>query len=223
MSQLTQFLTSSIGRKVLMGLTGLLLVGFLIAHVSANLLVLVDQHAFNAYSHKLISNPLIYLAEFGLFALFVAHFVSGILVHRQNRAARPIPYQTQQRAGGASRKSLSSSTMIISGIIALVFVPLHIKTFKFGEWYDSATEPGVRDLATLVIEIFQKPGYVVWYVVALAVIGMHAFHGIGSAFESLGVSHRPLLKNIGRGLALVIFGGFLIIPIAIHFFMGGAS
>jgi len=218
-------LKSSIGRKALMAVTGLLLIGFLIAHVSANLLILFDAEAFNAYSHKLISNPLIYIAELGLLALFVAHLGAGIITERRNRAARPIAYGTKQNAGHTSRKTLASSTMIFSGALALLFVPLHIWGFKFGAYYESTTHPGTRDLARLVIEEFQSPLLVGWYVFAMIVIGFHAFHGIGSAFESLGVTlnQRAWLKNGGRALALVIFGGFIVIPLTIHFFMGGAS
>jgi succinate dehydrogenase / fumarate reductase cytochrome b subunit len=210
-SQLNAFLKSSIGRKALMAVTGLLLIGFLLTHVSANLLLLFDHEAFNAYSHKLISNPLIYIA--------------GIYTELQNRKARPVSYTTKQNAGGPSKKTLASSTMIFSGVLALLFVPLHIYGFKFGTYYDSTTHPGTRDLARLVVEEFQSPFLVGWYVFAMVVLGFHAFHGIGSAFESLGVSlnQRAWLKNGGRALALLIFAGFTIIPLGIHFFMGGAS
>jgi succinate dehydrogenase / fumarate reductase cytochrome b subunit len=222
-SQIQALLTSSIGRKALMAVTGLLLVGFLIIHVGANMLLLFNRDAFNAYSHALISNPAIYLAEAGLLALFLAHLASGFLIERKNRTARPTAYGNIQPAGHTSRKTIASSTMIFSGILALLFVPLHIWGFKFGAYYESATEPGVRDLARLVFEDFQNPAMVAWYVFVMVVLGFHAFHGIGSAFESLGVRNRTWLRNTGRGLALIIFGGFLIIPIAIHFFIGGAS
>jgi succinate dehydrogenase / fumarate reductase cytochrome b subunit len=200
-----------------MAATGLLLIGFLIAHVSANLLVLFNPAAFNHYSESLVSNPLIYIAEAGLLALFVAHFATAFLVERGNRAARPDAYANQGRAGGRSRKSLASTTMIFSGIVVLVFVPLHIFTFKFGAYYESVGDPGVRDLARLVIEEFHETGEVIWYEIALLVLGLHAWHGIGSAFDSLGVGHRTWLQSAARGLAVAIFAGFMIIPLAIYF------
>jgi succinate dehydrogenase / fumarate reductase cytochrome b subunit len=217
LSELRTLLTSLIGRKALMAATGLLLVGFLIAHVAANLLVLVDHEAFNAYSHKLVSNPLIYLAEVGLLVLFVAHFASGLIVERRNRAARPVPYADKQRAGGRSRKSFASTTMIFSGIVVLVFVPLHILTFKLGAWYPSVEDPAVRDLARLVLEEFRRPGWVLWYEIALLALGFHAWHGVGSAFDSLGISHRTWLTTAGRVLTIAIFAGFMVIPPAIYF------
>ena len=128
-SQIQALLTSSIGRKALMAVTGLLLVGFLIIHVGANMLLLFDRDAFNAYSHVLISNPAIYLAELGLLALFVAHLANGFLIERKNRTARPTAYGNAQPAGHTSRKTIASSTMIFSGILALLFVPLHIWGF----------------------------------------------------------------------------------------------
>ena len=223
MSRLRVFVNSSIGRKIVMGITGLLMIGFLIAHMSANLLVVTNKEAYNHYSETLIKNPLIYLAEAALIAFFAAHVVSGILVYLRNRAARPLPYALKSRADNTSRKSLASSTMIFSGIVMLVFVPLHIITFKFGPYYDWAGHEGARDLHRLVIEVFHKPGYVLGYVVSLSILGAHAWHGFGSAFESLGVSYRPWLGGLGRALAVVITAGFVLVPIYVYLFLGGAS
>ncbi len=188
MSAVATFLTSSIGRKVLMALTGLLLILFLVTHLAANLLILVDGEAYNAYSHALISNPLIYVAEAGLLALFFAHFASGILIYTQGRSARPVGYKDDRWAGGKSHKSFSSSTMILSGAFFLLFVPLHVWGFKFGTYYDAGG--GVRDLQRLVVEEFQNPLLVAFYVVGMAILGFHMWHAFGSAFESMGVTQR---------------------------------
>jgi succinate dehydrogenase / fumarate reductase cytochrome b subunit len=215
-----RFLSTSIGRKVLMGLTGLLLIGFLVAHLAGNLLVFVGRDAFNDYSHELVSNPLIYVAELGLLVLFVGHFVSGITVWQRNRAARPTRYQKKVRAGHTSHKSLASTTMIVSGLVVLAFVPLHLKTFKFGTYYASKADPHIRDLYQLVIEAFQSPLLVAWYVVAMIVIGFHLWHGFGSGFESLGLAYKKPLRRAGQVLAVVLATGFLVIPLVI-FFTGG--
>jgi succinate dehydrogenase / fumarate reductase cytochrome b subunit len=215
MSGIARFLTSSLGRKILMALTGLLLSLFLVAHLAGNVLIFVSAEAFNGYSHTLLSNPLIYIAEAGLLLLFVAHFVSGILVYLQNRAARPTPYQVNKRAGHSSEKSVASSTMIFSGIFLLVFVPLHLKTFKFGGHYETTTEPVMRDLHRLVIEIFQNPLYVLFYVIGMAIIGFHLWHGVGSAFQTAGIYYRKGFLRFGQVFAVIIAGGFLIISILI--------
>jgi len=143
-SAVVRFLGSSIGRKLLMGASGLLLLAFLVVHVAGNLVLFAGRAAFNGYSHHLVSNPLIYVAEVGLLVLFLAHLVSGIVVARDNRAARPTAYVVKRRAGGVSHKSFASTTMILTGLFVLVFVPLHLWTFKWGPHYASATDPADR-------------------------------------------------------------------------------
>lgn len=223
MSQIVSFATSSIGRKLVMAITGLLMVGFLVTHMAANLLVIFDPEAYNDYSHALISNPLIYIAEFGLIALFVGHLVSGFAVTLQNRRARPIAYAEKNPAGHTSRKSLASTSMIVSGVVMLIFVPLHILSFKFGTWYDSAADPTVRDLHRLVMEEFQRPGFVFWYLAALTFLAAHAWHGFGSAFESMGVAQRGWIRGTGRLLTAVLWAGFCAVPIYVYFLAGGGS
>jgi succinate dehydrogenase / fumarate reductase cytochrome b subunit len=222
MSPLVRVLTSSIGRKLLMAATGLLLVGFLVAHLTGNLLVFVGPTAFNEYSHALVSNHFIYLAEFGLLALFVLHLTSGILVARANRAARPERYAVRRRAGHTSNKSLASATMILSGLVVLAFVPIHLLTFKFGAWYQDAQDPGMRDLYRLVLEVFRDPLHVAWYVVAMTVIGFHLWHGFASGLETLGIASRPGVRRFSALLAVALAGGFAIIPIVLYL-RGGSS
>jgi succinate dehydrogenase / fumarate reductase cytochrome b subunit len=135
MSSLLRFLSSSVGTKILVALTGLGFAAFLVTHLAANLLVLVDPHGYNVYSHKLISNPLIYIAEAGLVVLFVTHAFKGIAVTVRNRRARGGQgYAVKKRAGHTSRKSLASTTMIVTGVWLLLFIVIHLKTFKFGPW-----------------------------------------------------------------------------------------
>lgn len=213
-------MSSSIGTKVVIALTGLALFGFLIAHLAGNLLILVGPEAFNGYSHKLISNPLIYLAEAGLALLFVIHIWKAAGNYFRNRAARPSRYEMKRPAGHTSRKTLSSTWMIVSGTTILVFLILHLKTLKFGPYYEAA-EPGVRDLYRLSIEVFQQPGYVIWYVIAMILVGMHLRHGITSALQSLGAIPPTMTRRVlaaGAAIAALIAGGFAVIPIWIYFF-----
>lgn len=209
-------------QKMLMGASGLLLLAFLVVHVSGNLVLFAGRDAFNAYSHALVSNPLIYVAELGLVGLFVAHLVLGLAVTRRNRAARPVGYAMKRGAGGVSHKSLASTTMILSGLFVLAFVPLHLWTFKYGPYYASPADPAVRDLHRLVVEIFARPLEVAWYAGAMLVVGLHLWHAFGSGLESLGVTHRTALRRAGQAIAVAITVGFLVVPIAV--FLGrGAS
>lgn len=217
MSRLGRLLTSSIGRKMLMGASGLLLLAFLVVHVAGNLLFFAGAETFNGYSHHLVTHPLIYVAELGLVALFVAHLVSGLVVTRTNWAARPTGYAMKRRAGGASHKSVASTTMILSGVLVFVFVPLHLWTFKYGPNYAAAGDPAVRDLHRLVVEVFRRPLEVVWYAAAMIIIGFHLWHGFGSGLESLGVSHQKALRHVGQALAVAITLGFLALPLAVFF------
>jgi len=219
-STIARFLSSSVGRKILMAVAGLLLIGFLVMHMSANLLALVGAEPYNAYSHKLVSNPLIYVAELALLLLFVVHWVTGVLVWWHNRSARPHGYVATARAGHTSHKSLASTTMIWTGLVVLLFVPIHIAKFKFGPYYQFAGHQGVRDLHRLVVEVFQNPLWVASYVIVMVLVGFHLWHGFGSAFESGGISYRTSLRRAGQVLAVIIAGGFALVPVVI-FLTGG--
>lgn len=198
-----------------MGASGLLLLAFLLVHVAGNLTIFAGPDVFNGYSHHLTSNPLIYVAELGLVVLFVAHLISGLLVTARNRAARPVRYAVKRRAGGKSHKSVASSTMILTGIFLIVFVPLHLWTFKYGPHYASPADPAVRDLHRLVIEEFHEPLEVVWYVGAMLIIGFHLWHAFGSGLASLGIDDRDWLRRAGQVLAVAITVGFVVVPIAV--------
>jgi succinate dehydrogenase / fumarate reductase cytochrome b subunit len=224
MSSFLKFFSSSVGTKILIGLTGLLFFGFLILHLAGNLLVLMDDDAFNAYSHKLISNPLIYLAELGLLAIFVLHVYKTLTNYVRNLRARPTRYETKRWAGHTSRKTLASSSMIVTGLVVLLFLTIHLAHFKFGVYYEDAAH-GYRDLARLVRETFVQPVWVIWYVVVMTLIGLHLRHGIGSAFQSLGLEHpryNAWVRALGIVLAVLVAGGFALIPIWI-FVTGGRS
>jgi succinate dehydrogenase / fumarate reductase, cytochrome b subunit len=218
MSSLLRFLSSSVGTKILVALTGLGFAAFLVTHLAANLLVLVDTQAYHEYSHALISNPLIYIAEAGLVLLFVTHAFKAVAVTLQNRRARGQGYEVKKRAGHTSRKSLASTTMILSGIWLLLFAVIHLKTFKFGPWYE--TPDGMRDLSRLVHEVYKEPLHVVFYVLSMVVVGLHLSHGLSSAFQSMGLEHpryNAFVRGAGLTIAIVMGLGFALIPVVIYF------
>jgi succinate dehydrogenase / fumarate reductase cytochrome b subunit len=209
--------SSSIGSKFVIALTGLFLLIFLVAHLAGNLLFIAGPDAFNEYSHKLISNPLVYVAELGLLAIFVLHIFKTVALVAGSRAARPERYAKKRWAktkNDRSRKSISSSTMIVTGTIMLLFVVTHLMTFKFGPYYD--TTAGIRDIYRLQLEIFSNPGYVAFYVVAMGIIVFHLWHGASSALQSFGFNNptwTPRLIWLGRGVAVAIGLGFAILPV----------
>jgi succinate dehydrogenase / fumarate reductase cytochrome b subunit len=215
---MSSFSSSSVGTKVLIAVTGLLLFAYLILHLAGNLLILLGPDLFNEYSHMLISNPLVIPAEIALAVVFVVHIYKTVRMYLQNRRARPEPYAVKRWAGHTSRKSVGSSTMIVSGLILLAFVIIHLKQFKYGTWYTTADE-AVRDLYRTEVEVFQEPLWVGFYVVVMGLIFLHLRHGISSAFQSLGASETfgQRMLRTGLAVAILIAGGFAIIPIVVYF------
>jgi len=217
MSQVGKFLQSTIGRKVIMALTGLLWVGFLVGHMLGNLQIFINSQAFNEYGHTLTSTPLIYVVEVALAALITFHFVNGLyLVFVKNKGARTQGYANKKPAGHRSRKSLASTSMIATGIVMLVFLPLHIWMFKFGDTVNVAVNgEQIRDLRSLVIDDFSNPAIAIMYMLVMLLIGLHLWHGFNSAFESLGVRYRQSVRRAGQAIAIVTAGGFFIIPLLV--------
>lgn len=208
---------SSLIKKIVMALTGLALIGFLLTHLLGNLLLFKGAETFNHYSHALITNPLIIVAELGLLAFFVSHAISGIHFTFINKQARPQGYYKNNSVKNKSRRSVASLTMIFSGLFLILFVVIHLSTFKYGPHYQVVSEPAVRDLHKLVLEEFKEPLEVVFYVVSMILIGGHLWHGFGSAFESLGVRYRPWVRGFGKVLAVIIAAGFAVIPVYVYF------
>ena len=197
------FLSSPIGKKMGMALTGLILYGFLVGHLLGNLLLLKDDggRSFNAYSDFLINHPLLIPAEIFLVVVFALHLFLAISVTRDNRRARPVGYQTTQSAGG---RSFASHTMIYSGVVILVFLVLHLKTFKYGD-----KPSGLYDL---VLATFQQTGYLIWYAVAMLVLGFHLWHAFHSAFQTLSI-RSDKIKSLGLVLCLFLALGFGFLPV----------
>lgn len=214
-----RYFSSSVGTKLLIGITGLLLFVYMLLHLAGNLMILAGPEIFNEYSHRLISNPLIVPIEIGLLLVFLIHIFKAVRMFLANQSARPVGYQKKAYAGHTSRKSLSSSTMIASGLFLLVFVIIHVKQFKFGSYYLTAAEGAVRDLYRTEIEVFQNPLWVAFYVLGTVVVGLHLRHGIASGFQSIGFDHPLYTRRLtvwSVVLAVLIGGGLGLLPIWIY-------
>ena len=226
MPQLKTMVWSSVGKKVISALTGLSLIVFSFVHLLGNLALLRgDPDPFNKYAHFLMSlKGLIYAMEIGLALFFIIHIVMGVTVWLDKRRARPNAYQKKKDAGGSSRMTISSKTMIYTGLIMFVFLVVHLKTIKYG----SGIEAGyvtiidgeqVRDLYRLVIEQFSQTWYMLFYVGSMILLGYHLRHGFWSAFQSLGVNNprcMPYLYGIGVLTAIVLVIGFIVLPVWIY-------
>ncbi len=219
MSTFRRVFSSSVGTKLLIGITGLALFAYLLLHLAGNALIFAGPDTFNLYSHALISNPLILPVEIGLAAILLLHVYKTIVNYLANRTARPIRYTNTVYAGHTSRKSVASSTMIWSGLVLLLFIVVHVKQFKYGSWYETAGEAPIRDLARTEFEVFSQPLWVAFYVVATLLAGLHLRHGIASGFQSIGVDHPVYTRRLtalGIAFAILIGGGLAVIPIWVY-------
>src|SRR6188508_2455589 len=179
-----RLLTSSVGMKLLIGVTGFALFVYLIVHIIGNVMVFFGPAIFNKYAYTLEGNPLIPVIEIGLLLIFLVHVYKTISMFLANQSARPIRYSKKKFAGRPSRKTIASATMIFSGLWLLVFIVIHVKAFRYGVEYEWPA--GGRDLYRLEMENFANPLVVAFYVVSMLVVGSHLWHGITSSLQSLG-------------------------------------
>jgi succinate dehydrogenase / fumarate reductase cytochrome b subunit len=219
------YLATSVGTKVVVAATGLLLTGYLVLHLAGNLLVFLGPEVFNGYAHFLIKNPLIYPLEVGLLATFLLHVLRAVGAWRAGRRARPVAYHQPARrflglgwAGAGSRRNYASATMIVSGLVTLLFVVAHLRHLRFGPEYLVAGGE-VNDLYRLELELFAGLPMVAFYVLCMAVVGAHLWHGFASALASLGAHHPRYaghVLRIGRVLSVVVAGGFMLLPLLLY-------
>ena len=211
--------SSTVGTKLLLGVTGFLLFLYLIIHIVGNLIVFAGPAAFNRYAYVLeVGNPLLPPIEIGLLLVFLIHIYKAITNYFANSAARPVSYVKKERAGWTSRKSLASSTMIFSGLWLILFLIIHVKAFRFSE--ETPWPAGGRDLYHQEMNVFVDPLMTAFYVVSMLVIGTHLWHGITSSLQSLGVDHpkwTPRFLAAGKVIAVALAGAFIVIALWAHF------
>jgi succinate dehydrogenase / fumarate reductase cytochrome b subunit len=254
---------SSVGSKYVMALTGLALIGFVLAHMAGNLLIYAGPNALNSYAHALKENPgLLWTARTGLLIVFLLHVIIGIRLSLQNSSARPIRYSYEQtmQANWASRH------MLLTGMVLLAFVLYHLAQFTFGvvttaqvqakpdgglqpvqkdyldlaeirrspglpyrpdptlnlrTWSEQKHSPGEearQDVYSMVVSAFRNPWVTISYLVAMAFLGLHLWHGGSSWFQSLGLNHprfNPVYRAFGPVLALIVVAGNCSIPLSV--------
>lgn len=211
MSWLSKTLNSSIGRKIVMAMTGLFLCSFLVVHLSGNFLLFKDDggEAFNAYSHFMGSNGLIRIIEIALFAGFLLHMYQGIYLAYQNKKARPDDYAINSRN---KNSSFLSRFMFWSGSLVFVFLALHLNTFFVQHKVIGTDAPMYES----VQEAFANPIYAAFYIVAMALLAFHLMHGFQSAFQTLGLNNKkytPAIKIFGWIFSIAISLGFAAMPV----------
>lgn len=228
---LSSYWKSSIGKKLLVAVTGLILVLFLAGHLAGNLLVFVGPKAFNDYAqflHHMLHGAGVWIARIVLLTSLVVHVAATIALVRQNRVASP---KYEYKATIQAPKS--SLIMIWTGLTILAFVVYHLMHFtivpKVGvdEAYRAATGGEIRnDAWQMVIDGFSNGLVVLFYVIAMSLLCSHISHGVGSMFQTLGFRSKKssgLIRTISLGYAGLIWAGFVSIPVAVFLFNFGKS
>jgi succinate dehydrogenase / fumarate reductase, cytochrome b subunit len=227
---------TSVGKKILTGLTGLFLSLFVFVHLMGNLAYFnSDPNVINKYAHFLHSlGALFYIIEIGLVVSLVLHIILGIVIYLDKRKARPVDYEVKGNAGGPSKKTFSAKTMIWTGLIIGGFIVIHLNTFKYGPGTEdglvATTDDGqvlmvdgqpIKNVHQRITDVFKKEAYVIGYVAVMIFLGFHLRHGFWSAFQSLGAMNprlSPIIYTIGAIFAVFIAVGFLFLPVWIYFF-----
>jgi len=206
------FLQKTIGQKIVVGLTGLGLCLFVLIHMLGNLLILSGPEAYNNYAYKLHDFPGLLLLEFGLFIFFIGHILLSILLQLKNKKAKgSISYQKE--AQGIKKTNFIHKFILSQGILLLIFLVLHLWSFKFGTYYETELNgKKVRDIYLLVVENFQKPLYTFGYSFILLILFNHLLRGFPASFKTLGLSH-PLyvswIEKLAWFFSLIVTFGFL--------------
>jgi len=219
MTWIRNLLSSSLGKKALMAVTGLLLVGFLVVHLAGNLLLYSgsDGAAFDGYARKLEENPVLPIAEIALVALFVVHIATALKVSLENREARSTRYAAR---APLENRTLASTSMVLTGLVILVFLIVHLSDFRIGKMF---AESGTS-LFAMVRRRLTTPVGAAIYLAGSAAVAVHLKHAFRSAFQTLGLSHphlNPLLVRAGWVIAIVLGLGFLSFPV--YFFLSAGA
>lgn len=221
MTWLFRFINSSIGKKILMALTGFLLCGFLVTHLLGNLLLFAGEEAFNEYVHKLKSlGILLKIAEIGLASLFLAHIANGIKLSLENRESKEI---TNEINDASANSTVASRTMPYTGGIILIFLILHLYHFWFRF---NVVETGMTYFQIVISSEygFGNPFLAGFYIICMGLLAFHLHHGFQSAFRSLGLNNQkyiPIIQMVGVFFWLIIPVGFASIPLYFGFIAGG--
>jgi succinate dehydrogenase / fumarate reductase, cytochrome b subunit len=215
------FYRSTIGKKVIMAVTGLIGIGFVIVHMAGNLQVFIGQDKMNAYAAAL-HGPLaeiVWLTRLVLIVAVILHVLMAWQLTQRSRAARPVGYKVRE----PQVSTLASRTMRWGGVLVLVFIVLHIlhfttRTVDPAGWAHQTDAAGRYDIYGNVVGSFRIWWVTLFYVVSMIALGLHLFHGAWSSIRTLGYakpSENPLKRKIALVVAAVIWLGFTLVPLGV--------
>lgn len=228
----SEFFTSSVGKKLVMALTGLFLISFLVIHVGLNSCIFNDLsifdpsddgRMFNKAAHFMGSSVLIRIIEIGLFIGFIIHIVQGYVLEARNMSTRNVGYKVKM---GTKGSTWYSKSMGLLGTLLLLFLVMHISHFWVPSRVTQDLEPATygdmeaHNLFKRMVDVFQNPWIVVLYLAGCISLAWHLLHGFQSAFRTLGLSSSKyirLIKGLGVAFSIIVPILFALMPISMHF------
>jgi len=222
---LVRWIFSSIGKKSIVALTGLVLVAFVTGHLIGNFTIYLGPDCLNAYARRLADlGPVLWVIRFALIDVVILHIFFTMLLWKENQAARPQKY----RVADPIRTTIFARTMRLSGLIVLAFVIFHLAHFTArvvgpvpAQVETMVDGHKAHDVYAMVVTGFRSAPIVLVYVVGLFLLTMHLSHGLGSLFQTLGVTDqkmRPVLESVARATAWLLFLGYVSIPVSVFVF-----
>lgn len=211
--------TSSLGRKLMMALTGLFLISFLVIHCTINAMIFFNDGGvtFSYWGHFMGTNPIIRTLEIGLVAGFLIHIIQGLLLLKGNNAARPVRYNVSKAPGNSTWYSRS---MGLLGTLLLLFLILHTSHFWIPNRTNQFTQGEELPLYKLMFDVFSNPWIVFLYVIGCVSLFWHLLHGFASAFQTLGLNHlkyNGIISFVGTAFSFIVPLIFALMPIAVYF------
>ncbi len=218
MSWFTQTLSSSIGKKMIMSLTGLFLISFLVIHATINAMIFYNDggETFSHWGHFMGTNPIIRTLEIGLIIGFLLHIYDGLMLVKNNRAARPIKYEV---SNASKNSNWYSRSMGLLGTLILIFLVVHTSHFWIPNRSNQFSTGEELDLYHMMIDTFQNVWVVLLYVGGCFSLFWHLLHGFQSAFQTLGLNHvkyNGLITFVGTAFSIVIPVLFALMPISMY-------
>ncbi len=211
MTWVLRTLSTSIGKKQLMAVTGLLFLLFLATHLLGNMSIYGGGPAFVAYAEHLHAlGKLLVAAEVLMALALIIHVLTAVVLFFENRAARPVKYAVDKSGGG---RTFSSQTMPYTGLLVLGFICVHLATFSH-----HIVDQTTRNIFQIAVAVFSQPVYLVIYLVSMIILGFHVRHGLWSAFQTVGANHpkyMPFIEKLSIVFAVIVAIGFGSLPLII--------
>lgn len=219
MNWFVQLVTSSLGKKLIMALTGLFLISFLVIHCTINAMIFLNDGGvtFSHWGHFMGTNPIIRTLEIGLVLGFIFHIIQGLLLVKENRSARPVRYSYNNPPANSKWYSRS---MGLLGTLILLFLIMHTSHFWIPNRTNQFIEGEELPLYKMMLDIFSNPLVVVFYIIGCLSLLWHLLHGFASAFQTLGLNHvkyNGVISLVGVAFSIIVPIIFAMMPVSIYF------